>query len=176
MGALFYGCAMAAKKRPSTPGDDTPGRPVGMNKQYSGEFVEYPCGKKRRLGQATSPWQRMIEDRRVELNKSLRAVSDATGGAVSFNGLWQWLRATSGYPNPRNYSAAKNAALARALDLEPDTLAAAFEQSKLAHGLRSARTSARETTKLELMRKLIQQGGKTWKQRDLIELIDGLLN
>lgn len=167
---------MAARKTPSSPGDDKPGRPVGMNKRYTEEFVEYPGGKKRRLGQASSPWQKLIEDRRVELDLSLRAVADATGGAVSFNGLWQWLRATTGYPNPRNYTAAKNAALARALDLEPDTLAQAYEASKLAHGLRSTRTSARETTKLELMRKLVQQGGKTWKQRDLIELIDGLLN
>jgi hypothetical protein len=167
---------MAAKKRPSSPGDDKPGRPVGMNKRYNGEFVEYPGGKKRRLGQATSPWQKLIEDRRVELDKSLRVVADATGGAISFNGLWQWLRATSGYPNPRNYTAAKNAALARALDLEPDTLAQAYEASKLAHGLRSTRTTTRDTTKLELLRRLIQQGGATWTRKDLIDLIDGLLS
>jgi len=153
---------------------DGPGRPVGNRKEYFADKVEYPSGKSRKLRNGTSAWQKLIEDQRVALNKSLRAVANATGGEISFNGLWQWLRLDTGFPAPRNYTAAKNAALARALDLDPDTLASAYEEAKMAFGLRSAKSTARETTKFALLRKLIQEGKATWTRSDLLDLIDGL--
>lgn len=130
-----------AKPAPPAPPNlqEGPGRPIGLKKSSYTGSVRYPAGTKRLISNANSPWQKLIESRRIELGLSLREleVISNKGGSVglTFNKLWNWLRHPDGYPSPRSYTPALNNKLARALHLSPGALSTAYAAARAAHGL-----------------------------------------
>lgn len=76
-----------------------------------------------------SPWQLLIEETRArdDIDLSIRAL--AKKAEVNPSTLFNWLRSKSGGPLRYAYTANINRRLARALDLEPEVLADAYNRS-----------------------------------------------
>lgn len=141
-----------------------------MRKTYTSEPVEYPTAK-RFYGNGDSPWQKLVEDRRVQTGLTLRDVANAvtkSGSKLTFNTLWLWLRHRDGFPNPRSYTATMNTRLARALKLPATQLAAAYEESRRAVGLPETVVGEKQSGKLAMLRHLIELDTKKTYTRDQI--------
>ena len=121
-----------------------------------------------------SPWQVLVENRRVELGVSTRALAEAisaSGKSVEHTTVWAWLRSPVGYPPKETYDVAVNMRLAKALDLRPERLAEAYEESRRHFQL--AETATAQQGPLSVLRVLFAESTrKTWKTEEIVKLID----
>lgn len=74
-----------------------------------------------------SPWQLLVEGKRSEMSLTLREL--ASRAQVAQGSLFNWVRAPSGGPSRRIYTANVNLRFANALKLEPEDLAEAYNNS-----------------------------------------------
>lgn len=123
-----------------------------------------------------SPWQLLIQDRATELKLSTRALAQRIATprrAYEHTTIWAWLRSPEGTPPGDTYTPELNRALAKALDLKPDVLAAAFEESRRKFVLSSATPG--QQGQLSVLRMIFADGKrKTWKTEEVVKLIDDL--
>lgn len=80
-----------------------------------------PCGRRIVYVNPHSPFQKLVESKRLKLGKSIRElaeeISEATPRESTLNpgSLWIWLRNTNGYPHPKSATKGRLRALARVL-------------------------------------------------------------
>ena len=121
-----------------------------------------------------SPWQVLVENRRMELGLSTRALADAIssgGKRLEHTTVWAWLRSPVGYPPKETYDVGVNMRLAKALSLRPDRLAEAYEESRRHFQL--AETATAQQGPLSVLRVLFAESSrKTWKTEEIVKLID----
>lgn len=148
--------------------------PVGTVIQSYTEPVVYPSGRRRHLVRPFSPWQKLVEGRRIEKDLSVRelAASVSTGSSqISYTRIWNWLRHPLGYPPRQAYSETLNARFARALGLAPHKLAEAYEESLRHHHTGSSSKAASEA--LRAIRAVIANSDRTtWTTAQIVKLID----
>lgn len=150
------------------------GRPVGFIVQQYENPVTFPSGRVRRHRRPFSAWQKLIEGRRIAKDLSVRNLATAASSKtapLSHTRLWNWLRHPDGYP-PRNaYSEVLNAKLARALGLDPLTLAQAYEESR--RHLASGNPAPDPAEPLHALREAVLKAKrKSWTTAQVCELID----
>jgi len=111
-----------------------------------------------------------------ELDIPTRALAERISTAKSayaHTTVWAWLRNTEGAPPKATYTNGLNRKLAEALQLTPDVLAKAFQESRslLILGNASAGTSG----PLSVLRQMFEDSRKeTWSRKELVKLIDDL--
>jgi len=85
--------------------------------------------------------------------------------------IWAWTKSIEGTPPPLTYTEEVNRKLAAALDLTPEVLAQAFEDSRR-HLILSDKQSAQRGP-LSILRKLFADSKQEiWTSQELIRLID----
>lgn len=107
-------------------------RPGTVINDYSEPKV-YPSGRKANLTRPFSPWQKLVEERMIEHELSLRDLASKVSTKTEpfgFTRLFNWLHHIDGYPSSKSYSPQINTRLARALGLDPHKLAEAYEASR----------------------------------------------
>lgn len=123
-----------------------------------------------------SPWQVLVYDRCSQLRYSLRDLSDKVSlprRKIYHSTLWAWMHNESGTPPPDAYTGDLNERLARALNLDPDTLARAYDESRIQFPGKISREVATESSKLTLLRNMISESRRdSWPRQELIDLID----
>ncbi len=121
-----------------------------------------------------SPWQLLVSERCQELGLSTRALTSKISTKdwqPEHTTIWAWLRSPEGTPPAEAYTPAVNRRLALALDLNPDVLAQAFEDSRRRFILNT--TSPGQQGPLSVLRMLFADSQrKTWKTEDIVKLID----
>lgn len=122
-----------------------------------------------------SKWQKLVARRMEELGLTTRALAEKVATASwkpNHSTLWAWIRAKEGYPYHKTYTSLANARLAKALEIDPDVLAEAYEDSRRSFTV-STRTSKHGP--LVVLRSLFSESRrKTWTKQEIIELIDNL--
>ncbi len=87
--------------------------------------------------------------------------------------VWAWTRNPDGYPPPATYSEQINSLLAQALQLNPDVLAKAYEDSR--RHLTVIDDQASQRGPLRILRRIFAETSQsTWTSREIIQLIDDL--
>ncbi len=123
-----------------------------------------------------SPWQILVQDRCTELRISTRALAQKIATprrTYEHTTVWAWLRSPEGTPPGDTYTMELNRNLAKAIEVKPDVLAAAFEESRRKFVLSSATPG--QQGPLNVLRTLFSDGKrKTWKTEEIVQLIDDL--
>ena len=113
-----------------------------------------PCGKPSRAVPPHSPWQLLITSRMMEKEMSIRALAKAASTASAPLGhtrLFNWLRTPEGCPERSSYTSEINQRIARALGINPASLAAAYDESRKAfNATESAATAAKESLRASI--------------------------
>ena len=116
----------------------------------------------------------MVRERCDELRISTRALTSKISTAdwkPEHTTVWAWMRSPEGTPPADTYTAAVNRRLALALELKPDVLAQAFEDSRRRFILTT--TTPGQHGPLSVLRMLFADSQrKTWKTEDIVKLID----
>ena len=103
------------------------------------QAAQYPSvnttakGRVVRRVRPSSDWQRLVEQRRLEMDFSVRGL--AAKGArpsapFSHSTLFNWLHHTAGYPPTETYTTLINTRLAKAIGISPTALADAYNRSR----------------------------------------------
>ncbi len=87
--------------------------------------------------------------------------------------VWAWTRSSDGYPPPATYSEEINSLIAQALQLKPDVLAKAYEDSRRHLIINDNQASQRGPLRI-LRRIFVESSQKTWSSHEIIQLIDDL--
>lgn len=118
----------------------------------------------------------MVQERCAELRLSTRALAQKVATprrTYEHTTLWAWLRSPEGTPPGDTYTPELNRNLAKALEITPDVLAAAFENSRRKFVLSNATPG--QQGPLSVLRTLFANGQrKTWKTEEIVKLIDDL--
>ena len=118
----------------------------------------------------------MVDDRMRELGITSRALADKLSTAkrkLTHTTIWAWTKNVEGTPPTATYTEEVNRKLAAALELKPELLAQAFEDSRR-HLIISDKDAA-QRGKLSVLRKLFADSKqKTWKQAEIVKLIDDI--
>lgn len=121
-----------------------------------------------------SPWQTLVEDRRVELRLSTRALAEKLSTPrhkFEHTTLWAWCHHPDGTPPAEAYTDDMNANLARALSLNPQSLAQAYEESR--RRLVASSIHASQAGPLAVLRMLFAESRrKTFTPAEVVDLID----
>lgn len=93
-----------------------------------------PCGRRIDYQVPTSPFQKLIEDRRTKLGLTIREVAspiaEITKSAFHPGTLWIWTHSTNGFPAPKSATPARLAALAQVLKLDRQAMLQALDASR----------------------------------------------
>lgn len=123
-----------------------------------------------------SPWQTLIYDRCTELGISTRALAEKIAGprvAYEHTTIWAWLRSPDGVPPGNTYTADLNKRLAAAINVHPDVLAGAFEESRRKFMLTTSAPG--QVGPLAVLRMLFDQSQrKTWTTAEIVKIIDDI--
>ena len=123
-----------------------------------------------------SPWQTLIYDRCTELGISTRALAEKVRGPRSsyeHTTIWAWLRSPEGVPPGTTYTTDLNKRLATAINVHPDVLAAAFEESRRKFLLTTSTPG--QVGPLAVLRMLFDQSHrKTWTTEEIVKIIDDI--
>lgn len=118
----------------------------------------------------------MVDDRMRELRVTSRALAEKLSTAkrsLTHSTIWAWTKNLEGTPPPATYTEEVNRKLAAALDLKPELLAKAFEDSR--RHLILTDGDAAERGKLSVLRRLFADSKQsTWKRAEIVKLIDDL--
>lgn len=118
----------------------------------------------------------MVDDRMREMGVTSRALAEKLSTAqwkITHSTIWAWTRNMDGYPPTTTYTDAVNRRMANALNLKPETLAKAYEDSR--RHLILTDQNAAERGKLSILRKLFADSKQTtWKREEIVNLIDDL--
>lgn len=118
----------------------------------------------------------MVQDRCVELKLSTRALADKIATPRSkfeHTTIWAWLRSPEGTPPGNTYTSDLNRRLATALNIKPDVLASAFEESRRKFTL-STSTPGQQGPLAVLRTIFAESSRKTWKTAEIVKLIDDI--
>jgi hypothetical protein len=91
-----------------------------------------PCGRIIATAVPHSPFQTLIDAKRIEKGytfRSLAAAMKKAGGKVSHNTLWLWINGPSGYPSTYRFTRAHLAALSSALQIPESEIRQALDNS-----------------------------------------------
>ena len=120
-----------------------------------------------------SPWQKLVVARMAELSLSTRDVAAKIrlgDYRPEHSTIWAWTKCKDGYPPKETYASDVNARLAKALEIEPEVLAKAYEDSRR-HLILSR--DATQRGPLSVLRTLFfESSRKTWTKAEIIGLID----
>lgn len=118
----------------------------------------------------------MVDDRMRELSITSRALVDKISPAkrkFAHTTIWAWTRNIEGTPPTATYTDEVNRKLAAALQIKPELLAQAFEDSRR-HLVMTDREAA-SRGKLSVLRQLFTMSSKkTWKSAEIVKLIDDI--
>jgi hypothetical protein len=121
-----------------------------------------------------SQWQLLVQARCADLNLSTRALASKIASPLrtyEHTTLWAWLRAPEGTPPGDTYTTDLNRRLATALDLTPDRLAEAFEESRRKFILADRNPS--QSGPLNVLYLLFSTSTrKTWPTEEIVKLLD----
>lgn len=121
-----------------------------------------------------SPWQKLVDERMQDLQITSRALaSKISTAARSFTHttVWAWTRCVDGAPPKATYSHDLNRRLALALDIPPETLAMAYEDSR--RHLIITDSKATQRGHIAILRRLFADSTqKTWNKDEIVKLID----
>ena len=151
-------------------------KPGRRTTDYSGtpESRIIPTKRVIRRVEPFSQWQILVQDRATELGYSLRALTKkivSPGRKFEHTTVWAWLRSPEGTPPADTYTPDLNRRLAAALDLKPDRLAEAFEESRRKFVLADKNPS--QQGPLSVLHTLFSNSSrKTWKTAEIVKLID----
>lgn len=101
-------------------------KPGARHKNYD----EQPRKARSRFREPHSPWQKTIEQRRVQLDFSYRVLAKVA--KIPDGTIFTWIHGKRGYPTEASYSEAVNKRLAKALEIDPGDLWADYLDSKRA--------------------------------------------
>ena len=129
-----------------------------------------------RKSTSPSPWQALVISRMEETGLTTRALAQkiSTRSRKIYNTtVWAWTLTFAGAPPKETYTAEVNKAMAKALEVSEDTLAAAYDASRAAFKA----TNADATKRLGLFRRMIAESSKeTWTKTELLERLDEFLS
>lgn len=123
-----------------------------------------------------SPWQTLIQDRCTELGISTRALADKIATprkSYEHTTIWAWLRTPEGTPPGNTYTTELNRKLAAAINVHPDVLASAFEESRRKFMLSTAAPG--QVGPLSVLRLLFAGSNReTWTKDEIVKVIDDI--
>jgi len=123
-----------------------------------------------------SPWQTMVHDRCTELGISTRALADKIATSRKrheHTTLWAWLRTPEGTPPSNSYTEDLNRRLAAAINVHPDILATAYEESRRKFMI-SSPTPA-QVGPMGVLRMLFAGSNReTWTKAEIVKVIDDI--
>lgn len=124
-------------------------------------------------GEPFSKWQKLVASRMQELGISTRALAamiSTPSWSPENTTVWAWTRCKDGCPPKDSYSSSVNERMANALELDPDVLAAAYEDARR-HLV--VATESPQRGQLSVLRMMFL-GAKqsTWKREEIISIID----
>lgn len=123
-----------------------------------------------------SVWQKLVQERSNELGYSIRVLAAKIVSPTrkfEHSTVWAWLRSPEGTPPAETYTPDLNRRLAAALDIKPDRLAEAFEESRRRFVLADKTPS--QQGPLSVLRTLFASSSrKTWKTEEIVKLIDDI--
>lgn len=123
-----------------------------------------------------SPWQLMVTDRMRELGINSRDLAaKITSGKRRFahTTIWAWTKSQDGAPPKDTYTSEVNRKLAAAIEVSPDLLAQAYEDSRR-HLIVNDRSAAVRGP-LSILRRLISDSSQTtWTSAEIVKLIDDI--
>lgn len=123
-----------------------------------------------------SSWQILVQDRCTELRISTRALADKIATprkSYEHSTLWAWIRSPEGVPPGAAYTQELNARLAAAIEVHPDVLSSAFEESR--RKFMQTTSSPGQVGPLAVLRMLFADSmRKTWKTEEIVKLIDNI--
>lgn len=120
-----------------------------------------------------SPWQLLVSERREALQLSARVLADkikTPNKAFSYGTVWAWIYSAEGTPPPKSYTPEINRKLAIALEISPDVLAKAYEDSRRKFVVADNSTQMGPLNVLRLL--FSTTGQKTFKPAEIVKLID----
>lgn len=120
------------------------------NKAKKGRKVP-PCGRLIEHVEPHSPWQKLIDGKRLQLGFTFGEVAEAIG--VHKGTFWAWLHNLNGFPHPKAFNAGHLARLAKKLNLKPVELEEALDASR---HLYTARETPRPVDSRDALGLLIQ--------------------
>ncbi len=118
----------------------------------------------------------MVDDRMKEMRVTSRALAEKISTAqrsVTHSTIWAWTRNMDGYPPTSSYTDSVNRRLANALNIKPEVLAKAYEDSR--RHLILTDPGAADHGKLSVLRKLFADSKQTkWTTEEIVNLIDNI--
>ena len=123
-----------------------------------------------------SEWQQLVEDRRQELKMSTRDIAAAlqpVHAKLGHTTVWAWLNHMNGVPAKAIYTNELNRHLAKVLDLKPERLALAYDNSNVHLVVADKQTASRGP--LAVLRRLFADSSKeTYTREEIVKLIDDI--
>jgi hypothetical protein len=120
-----------------------------------------------------SPWQKMVDARQRELRISWRLLEKKLAKKFTYSTIRAWTFNKEGFPKAESYTEEINRMLAEALELKPELLAQAYEDSR--RHLIITDKSAGAKGPLSVLRRLFADSKQTiWTSDEIVKLIDDL--
>jgi hypothetical protein len=145
-------------------------------KDSNNPIEQKPKRKPHKRVEPFTPWQIMVYDRSAELGITTRELANRVATPrhrFEHTTIWAWLRSPEGTPPLKTYTTDLNKRLATALELNPDVLAAAFDESRVKFGMAAAH--AAQQGPLSVLRAMFANSSKaTWKSKEIVKLIDDI--
>lgn len=120
-----------------------------------------------------SPWQALVLERAEITGHTTRSLAEAISTprrAFANTTLWSWTRCHDGGPPASAYKPEVNRLLAKALGIAPDTLASAYDQSRLCFSTGNNDAATRRITVLRRM--FADSARETWTRAEVVAIID----
>lgn len=87
-----------------------------------------PCGRVNEYQSPHSPWQKLVDGKRLALDMSYGDLAEHVG--VHRSTLWIWTHNKNGFPHPKSCKTEHLQAIAKALKIDLDELEAALDASR----------------------------------------------
>lgn len=118
----------------------------------------------------------MVDDRMRSLGVTSRDLAtklSTSKKSITHTTIWAWTKNTDGFPPTATYTEEINRKMAHALDIKPEILAQAFEDSR--RHLIMADRNAAERGRMSILRRLFADSKQsTWKRAEILQLIDDI--
>jgi hypothetical protein len=148
-------------------------KPVGHRScDYTTPRPAPPSGQLTARVEPFSPWQLLVEDRRVELDPPLSLDGLSSAARIPKATLYNWLRHPEGAPPRKRYTATVNTRLAKALRLPVERLAAAYDASRAKF---APRAPGSELDALSRFTDAVRSSRRTaWTRQSILDLADDI--